>query len=381
MRRGLIAAAIAVLAFAAVGTAAVAKTTGPAAPAQLAACTNVSLGVLAPLTGPAAFLGQEQLSWTRFAASQYNRANGTRFKVALGDSQLSASLARTVGRRFVANADIMAVVGGSTSQSVISSAGLFERAGLASISGSATRVDLTNGQFTTFFRVVPHDGIQAPNIVNHIARVMRARQVVVLDSQDDYSVPLSQAVARGLRARNVEVDRESVAADETDFSSIVANVGDDVDVVVFATQTASAAQTLSNQLREQGKGAAVFGTDGAYSPTQYKPRLGYVSSFANDLRFLRSARSIVRAYNRFSNNKAFGTFGPPSYMAAWVAMGAIQRACADGNVTRAEVTTQVRRTNTPSILGGRVQFTRRGDVRAAKFYIFRVNDGTYRLVG
>ena len=381
MRRGLIAAAIAVLAFAAVGTAAVAKTTGPAAPAQLAACTNVSLGVLAPLTGPAAFLGQEQLSWARFAVSQYNRANGTRFKVALGDSQLSASLARTVGRRFVANDDIMAVVGGSTSQSVISSAGLFERVGLVSISGSATRTDLTSGQFSTFFRVVPHDAIQSPNIVRYVAGNLRARQVVVLDSQDDYSVPLSGAVARGLRARNVEVDRESVAADETDFSSIVANVSDDADVVVFATQTASAAQTLSNQLREQGKDAIVFGTDGAYSPTQYKPRLGYVSSFANDLRFLRSARSIVRAYNRFSNNKAFGTFGPPSYMAAWVAMGAIQRACADGNVTRSEVTTQVRRTNTPSILGGRVQFTRRGDVRASKFYIFRVNNGTYRLVG
>jgi len=382
MRRGLIATAIAVLAFAVAGTAALAKTSGPAAPAQLAACTNVSLGVMAPLTGPAAFLGQEQLSWTRFAVTQYNRRSGTRFKVALGDSQLSASLARTVGRRFVANDDVMAVIGGSTSQSVISSAGLFERAGLASISGSATRIDLTNGQFSTFFRVIPHDAIQSPNIVNYVARNLRARQVVVLDSQDDYSVPLSQAVARGLRARNVEVDRESVAADETDFSSIVANVGDDVDVVVFATQTASAAQTLSNQLREQGKDAVVFGTDGAYSPTQYKPRLGYVSSFANDLRFLRSARATVRAYNRFSRNKAFGTFGPPSYMAAWVAMGAIQRACAnDGEATRSEVTRQVRRTNTPSILGGRVRFTRRGDVRGAKFYIFRINNGNYRLVG
>jgi branched-chain amino acid transport system substrate-binding protein len=381
MRRGLIATAIAVLAFAVAVTAAVAKTTGPAAPSQLAACTNVSLGVMAPLTGPAAFLGQEQLSWVRFAASQYNRANRTRFKVALGDSQLSASLARTVARRFVSNDDIMAVIGGSTSQSVISSGNLFERVGLASISGSATRIDLTNGQFRTFFRVIPHDAIQGPNIVNFVARNLRARQVVVLDSQDDYSVPLSQAVARGLRARNVEVDRESVAADETDFSSIVANVGDDVDVVVFATQTASAAQTLSNQLREQGKDAVVFGTDGAYSPTQYKPRLGYVSSFANDLRFLRSARTVVRAYNRYSRNKAFGTFGPPSYMAAWVAMGAIQRACADGEATRSEVSRQVRRTNTPSILGGRIRFTARGDVRGAKFYIFRVNNGNYALVG
>jgi ABC-type branched-subunit amino acid transport system substrate-binding protein len=194
-------------------------------------------------------------------------------------------------------------------------------------------------------------------------------------------VPLSQSVARGLEARNINVDRESVAADETDFSSIVANVGNNVDVVVFATQTPSAAQTLSQQLREQGKRAVVFGTDGAYSPTQYKPNSGYVSSFANDLRFLQSARSIVRAYNRYSRNRAFGTFGPPSYMATWVAMNAIRNACSDGRVNRAEVTRNVRSTNVPSILGGRVRFTTRGDVRGAKFYIFRVTNGNYALVG
>lgn len=380
MRKALIAVAVAALASAAVVSAAVGGTTRSAAPAQ-AACTNVSLAVFAPLTGPAAFLGQEQLSWVRFAVAKYNRANGTQFKVVQGDTQLSASLARTVGRRLNANRDVMAVIGGSTSQSVISSAGLFERTGLVSISGSATRIDLTNGQFSTFFRVVPHDGIQGPNLVRFVARNLKADEVVVLDSQDDYSVPLSQSIARGLRAADVDVSRESVAADETDFSSIVANVGDDVDVVVFATQTASAAQTLSQQLREQGKRAVVFGTDGAYSPTQYKPRLGYVSSFANDLRFLPSARAIVREYNRFSRNRAFGTFGPPSYMAAWVAMTAIERACADGRATRQEVTSQVRRTNVPSILGGRIQFTRRGDVRGAKFYIFRVTNGQYRLVG
>lgn len=46
MTKGLIAAAVAVLAFAAIGTAALAKTEEAAAPAQLAACTNVSLGFL-----------------------------------------------------------------------------------------------------------------------------------------------------------------------------------------------------------------------------------------------------------------------------------------------------------------------------------------------
>jgi branched-chain amino acid transport system substrate-binding protein len=383
MRRGLIAVAVAIVALAATVTAAVAKTTGPNAAAQLAACTNVSLGVNAPLTGPAAFLGQEQLSWARFAVSKFNREKRTRFKILGGDSQLDAARARTQTQRFVSNRNVMAVIGPSISQGVITSRSLLLRAKLLAISPSATRVDLTlpNRKVSQFFRNVPHDGIQSPTIANFIKTNLRASDVVVVDSQDDYSVPLADAIQRLLRQQDVDVSRESVAATDTDFSSIVANVGNDVDVVVFATQTPPAADTLARQLREQGKSAVVFGTDGAYSPAQYKPRNGYVSVFAADLHFLPSARSIVRDYNRFSRNKTFGAFGPPSYMAAWIAMNAIVRACNDGRVARAELTPLVQRSNTPSILGGNIRFNRKGDVVGAKFALYKVTNGTYAPVG
>ena len=105
---------------------------------------------------------------------------------------------------------------------------LYEKAGLAAISGSATAVDLTKGRpFTTFFRVNPNDAIQAPQIVAFVSENLKAKNVVVIDSQDDYSLPLAGAISRGLRARNVTVSRESVSADDTDFSSIVANVGNE----------------------------------------------------------------------------------------------------------------------------------------------------------
>ena len=222
---------------------------------------------------------------------------------------------------------------------------------------------------------------QLAQIVAYVARNLRASDVVVIDSQDDYSVPLASAVSRGLRARNVDVSRESVSADDTDFSSVVANVGSDVDVVVFATQVATAANTLSNQLREQGKRAIVFGTDGAYSPSQFKPRTGYVSVFAPDLHFDRKARALIREYNRYSNNKSFGSFGPATYQAGLVVLTAGTRACRDGNVSRAEITNLVRRTNIPSIYGGRLRLSRLGDPLPTKFVIYKITNGTYSPVG
>ena len=382
MRKGLIAASLGLLAAAVLVTSALAKSEATATSAQLAACTNVSLGFVGPLTGPVAFLGQEQISWLRFGVQKYNRANKTRFKVSGGDTQLKAPVARTVARRFVADRKIMAIIGPSESQAVRVGGNLYEKAGLAAISGSATATDLTKGRpYTTFFRVVPNDAIQGPQVVAFVAGNLGAKNVVVIDSQDDYSIPLASGISRGLRARNVTVSRESVSVDDTDFSSIVANVGNDVNVVVFATQNASSANTLSNQLREQGKKAVVFGTDGAYSPAQYKPRLGYVSVFAPDLHFDPKAKALIREYNRYSKNRTFGSFGPATYMAGLAAMNAIARACADGTATRSEVTRLVRSTNIPSIFGGTLRFSKAGDPLPTKFVLYKVTNGIYSPVG
>lgn len=383
MRRALITAALAVLALAVVATVAVAKPAGTASPAQLAACTNVSLGFLGPLTGPAGFLGQEQISWLKFGVQKYNKAQKTQFKVAEGDTQLKAPVARTVARKFVSDSKIMTVIGGSESQAVRVSGNLFEKVNLASVSGSATAIDLTKGHpYTTFFRIIPNDAIQGPDIVAFVSKNLKAKNVVIIDSQDDYSLPLAKGVARGLAARGVKVSRESVSADDTDFSSVVANVGNDVNVVVFATQVATAANTLSQQLREQGKKAVVFGTDGAYSPSQFKPRSGYVSVFAPDLHFDAKARSIVREYGRFVKKDISGAYGPATYMAGWVAMAAITKSCADGTTTRAEIVKLVRATNVPSIIGDNIRFDAKGDLKGGgEFVIYKITNGKYSPLG
>jgi len=60
-----------------------------------------------------------------------------------------------------------------------------------------------------------------------------------------------------------------------------------------------------------------------------------------------------------------------------VATSAITKACADGEATRSEVTTQVRRTNIPSIFGGNLRFSRKGDPLPTRFSFYKVQNGTY----
>lgn len=363
-----------------------AASTAPNAAAASTAisCRSPQIGLMAPLTGDAASVGQEQGNWAKYAAQRFNASQKKiRARMVDGDTQLDPAQASTVGQRFASNSAIAGIVGPAGSQEIIAVSPIFRRAGLAYVSGSATRTTLTNGSNRGFFRVVPNDGVQGPTIARYIARTIKARKVMIVDDQTAYSVPLSNSIQANLRAANVDVDRQSVNQDQSDFSSIVSRIASDTRVVVLAWQLAAKAQVFGQQMREQGKTATIVGTDGLFSPSDFKINGSYVAAFAPDIRTIPASRKFVAGYNaRYGKN--WGTFGPPTYAAAWAMLKAIQKACADNRATRAEVLKFMRQTSIPpkdNVLGGTLRFTANGDVRGAKFYMFQIRNGQYVTVG
>jgi ABC-type branched-subunit amino acid transport system substrate-binding protein len=80
-----------VLALATIVAAALASTAGAGssgvARTQAVNCNGtLKIGIITPLTGGAGFLGQEQLSWTRYAVSTLAKGLGLKVQVVLGDT-------------------------------------------------------------------------------------------------------------------------------------------------------------------------------------------------------------------------------------------------------------------------------------------------------
>ncbi len=382
MRRGLIASAVAVLASAAVVTAAFATPSEPAATTAIS-CTSPSIPIMAPITGPAASIGKEQRNWAKFAIERYNASKaaqnaGRAYKLVEGDTQLDPAQASTVGQKFASDSTVPAVVGPAGSQEVEAVGPIFKRAGLAYVSPSSTRTDLTAGKYPTFFRVVGKDAAQGAKDAGFLAKNLKAKKVLVVDDQTSYGKPLADAAVKALRANGVKVVRTSVNQKQTDFSALVTKVSDDTDWAFLAWQIASQAQTFGQQLKEQGKKTRLFGSDGLFSP-DFKIAGSYVSAFAPDIRVFKASRPIAAAYSKKYGK--FGTFGPPVYVATQVVIAAVNTACADGNATRAEVLAAMRKTNLKNtILGSDIAFDRKGDVKNAKFYIFRFLGGSYKYL-
>ena len=206
----ILASLTAVLAvLAATTTAGAARVPASVGSAAAASCKTPTIGLAAPITGPAAPLGVTQRNWFKFTVANWNKTHTTKIKTVEGDTKLpDVNEATKVAQQFASNSSILAVVGPAGSQENEASTAAFKRGGLAWVSGSATRVSLTDGSRAGyFFRTVPNDDAQGKSVAKFIlAKLAKSGDtVVIVDDKESYGLGLSDGVQKILEAAGVKV--------------------------------------------------------------------------------------------------------------------------------------------------------------------------------
>jgi branched-chain amino acid transport system substrate-binding protein len=386
----VLAAGVATLASVALGsTSSPHRTTsaGSTATAAVTCGTTRTIGVAAPITGPAASIGQQQLRWAKYYVKRWNAVKANKkkkIKIVQGDTQLGVdtAFAVRVAKSFASNSKVLGVVGPAGSQEVVASTAGYKRGGLAFVSGSATRTTLTDGHTDGnrrgfFYRVVPNDSVQAPTVANYITGKLKAKRVYIIDDQETYSQGLANGVQTRLKAKGVTVTRDSISQQDSDFSSHIAKIPGNTQIIYVPWQLAPQAQAFGQQLKAAGKGKIkMFGSDGLFSP-DWKIAGSYDSFFP-----VSTSDPVVKAYAKAHNGDG-EYFGAPSYVATQVIVNAITTACKDGKATRAEVRKLIAKTKIKkSILGLPVAFSKGGDLKGGGFGIYQIqSNGSFKRVG
>jgi len=355
-----------------VATAVLAASAHAAKPKQKTPPCGATLGVIAPVTGPAATIGREIVNWTRLGVANWNKAHHTRYTLVEADTQLSPAAASTIAQQFVSNPKIVGTVGPAASQEVVAAGPIFNRAHLAVVSPTATLTSLTtDGTLHDFFRVVARDDAQAPTAANYIAGQLHAKHVMIIDDQSSFSTGLAASAAPILQKAGVTVDRESVAQTATDFSSLIATIAPG-DVVFLTWQLPANIKLFVQQLHAQSKSNTTFATT-------FDGGTDFVSSFSINVHTYAPDAAIAHQYEAKYGTNYTGQFGPPSYVSAQVLMSAIDSLCAARKaVTRPNVVAAVRKVRIPnSILGRTIAFDSRGDIKNGQFYIYKLSNGNY----
>jgi len=342
---------------------------------------EATIGLIAPITGPVAFIGEVQRNWAQYAVDVWNEGMGWDVKLIEGDNQFDIAQSATVAAQFIDNTDILAVVGPAGSDQVDAAGAVFDAGdpNLTFISPSSTRIGIAE-KYTGMLRTVPTDADQGPSTAAFFVE-SGATKIFVVDDQSSYSTGLADVAIAALEAAGVEVSRESVSQDVTDFSALVATIADDTDWVYLPWQVAANGQIFGNQMAEQGKNMPIFGSDGMDSG-DFTIAGSIIAAFAGDIAGIPESVPLLEGF--LAQYPETNTFGPPVFAAVTTELEAIDALCQSGNeLTRENVLGAIKAINRPaSILGQPISFAPSGDLIGGRFFFFEIQeDGTKTPVG
>lgn len=324
--------------------------------------------------------GPGQVRWARLAIADFNSANSTAFRAEVHRVANTAAGPAAVARAVVAG-DAIGMVGFQRSTQVIEGGSVFDRAGLAYVSPSATRTSLTNGAHRAFFRVVPPDSIQAPTIARYAVRTWHARNVVVVNDDDAYSTDLTDATAKALSGYGLTPTRLRVVQGAPSYTDAVAAIGPDVDTVVLGLSTIADVNRFAADLAASGRTPHLIGGDAAFSSSLDAPGMA-VTSYLGDVEGNAFGRAASNAYR--ARYGAFDPTGAAAYTAARSLMTAAMADCeAHGDATRTGVLAELPGIRlSSSIFGHPVSFTASHNPRGATYYVWTQKpDGRFRVTG
>lgn len=342
---------------------------------------EATIGLIAPITGDVAFIGEVQLNWFNYALDTWNEEMGYDFQMVEGDNQFDPAQSATLAQQFLDNEAVLAAVGPAGSDQVDAAGAVYEAGdpNFSFISPSSTRSGIT-AQYQGMFRTVPTDDDQGPTTANFLIAQGADGGVFIVDDQSSYSTGLADTTQQVLEDAGITVTRESVSQDVTDFSALVGTIPDGTSFVYLPWQVAANGQIFANQMAEQGKDAVIFGSDGMDSD-DFTQAGSYIAAFAPDIAAIEGSQSLLEGY--LAEYETTNTFGPPVYAAARVIFEAIDRVCQTGQTpTREAVQAEIRNTDqAETILGSPISFTPDGDLAEGRFFIFQIQeDGTKTLV-
>ncbi len=349
----------------------------PAAPAE--PTIVVKIAHAGPLTKKTPHLGKDDENGVALAIDQTNakkiKIDGKVLKLEMisKDDEGDPKVGTTIAQQLV-DAKVAAVIGHLNSGVTIPASEIYDKAGIPTISGSATNPTITERGLKTVFRTVGRDDQQGPAIAAYIASELKGKKVAIAHDKTAYGEGLAKEVEKTLKAAKVGIIANEQTTDtETDFKAILTKIKAKNPDVVFYGGMDQTGGPLLKQARELGiKATFTFG-DGACTNEMFK----LAGDAANGLVCSQAGLPASAASKEFTDGfKAkFKTdvlqYAPYFYDATLAVVEAMKKA---NSVDPAKFTPELFNVSFTGATG-KVEFDAKGDRKDAEITIFLGKDG------
>ncbi|WP_256105770.1 branched-chain amino acid ABC transporter substrate-binding protein [Streptomyces sp. ODS05-4] len=365
--------------------------------------TTVVIGVDAPLTGDLSALGLGIKNSVDLAAKQANKdkvVDGVTFKVEALDDQAQPSSGQQNATKFVADKQVMGVVGPLNSSVAESMQKVFDDAKLAQVSPANTSPTLSQGPdwnggtkarpYKSYFRTATTDAIQGPFAAQYLFNDAKKKKVFLIDDKKTYGAGLAGTFkAEFTKLGGTIAGTDHVDPETKDFSSVVTKIKASKADAVYYGGEYPAAGPLSKQIKKAGAKIPLVGGDGIYSADFIKlsgkeGEGDLATSVGAPLDTLPSAKEFVANYKAEGYKEAFEAYGGYSYDAAWSIIEAVKKVAEDNDGklptdARAKVIEALQSVSFDGVTG-KVSFDEFGDTTNKQLTVYQYKGGAWAPV-
>ncbi|ASW55968.1 branched-chain amino acid ABC transporter substrate-binding protein [Plantactinospora sp. KBS50] len=255
--------ALGAAAFAAVMVAAAGCQESGGGDSDAAACGG-KIAVFGAFTGDNAGLVLPSLNGAKLAVKQHNESKADcQVTLQQFDTQGDPAQATPVANQVAGDNSFLGVIGGHFSGETDATMPIYEAAGMAMISPSATRIDLTQKGNKAFHRVVGNDGTQAAAVATYL-KGQNAQKAFLIDDGSAYGAGITAELGKNLGSSMAGSDK--IQEKQSQFDATISKIkAAGADFVFYGGYTREAAP-LVRQMRSAGITAKFIGPDGLYDP-------------------------------------------------------------------------------------------------------------------
>ena len=355
----------------------------------LAGCSKVpdtvKIGVAQPLSGPLGALGQDLLNGVNLAVAELNKSgymvDGKRvtLEVVAVDDKADAATGKTVAQQLV-DAGVVAVIGHLNSGVSIETAPIYAAKDIAQIAIS-TNPKFTQMGFSTTFRMVANDTLQARAIGSFAASQLGASRYAALDDGTPYGKGLADGAAEQLKAEKKEVVvRKSFDDKTTAFDALAGELkAAKVEVIVSTLNDFQALALLEALRKVDHTKVSLLGGD-TIKTTDMTKAMGmiegvYATSPVLEAKEFSTGKPFLEKYiEAYKKPPAYG--GHYSYDSTYVLSAAIQKA---KSADPKDVTKAMHAINGYAPVIGTMTWDDKGEQRYGAVGVYELRAGNWEL--
>lgn len=346
---------------------------------------TIKIAFNGPLTGEFAQLGLDGLHASEIAVEQQSDALkelGYKIELISYDHQFDLDIAVANAKEIIDDPEVLCAVGNITSRVYIQTSELYHKAGLASISPSATSTTVTNRFYDEVNRIVGANDWQGTAGAN-FAKAQGFTNVYIISQSWEYNKKISEFFQREANRIGVTV----IGSITTDINEAFAGVinrmqATNPELVFFAGAPNQVGQFI-REARAAGYDGAFLGTDAIAGSPGLLDSAGplilegggmyYINAVAPADYYQDAGPFVVEFQNKHGATPEM--FSAQAYDVTWICMQAIERAskAKNGEIpTRAEVADIIRTLGNYEGITGVHSFDKNGDPAVANYYIYQV---------